>query len=319
MSKYYSLRIPEPCHEDWNLMSPKDKGRFCNSCSKVVVDFTLMKDQEIKDFLQENQDKKLCGHIYKSQLDSIHIKIPSSLLSTHRVGKYSFLLVLLVVMGTTLFSCKDHHGKNQKIDRVEIIDSMIANEEEVPIMGGFASQLEPVTDCTLSTKDNNQMSVADSIVKKKDSPSQQIDQVIDGEMIVVVGEIDVSTEQESYTIWNVDEKPKFPNTPVHLSEAAQKKYFQDKLQLHFDTNFKIKPSLEINDPFRIYVRFTINASGKLENVQARAQYKELVKEAKRVLSLLPRLEPAKVKGKSVDFVYTLPISFNNMPIHKQYK
>jgi len=32
--------IPNPCHKDWNQMTPNEKGRFCASCSKTVVDFT---------------------------------------------------------------------------------------------------------------------------------------------------------------------------------------------------------------------------------------------------------------------------------------
>jgi hypothetical protein len=40
MAKKFQLQIPEPCHEDWNKMTPVHKGRFCDSCEKAVVDFT---------------------------------------------------------------------------------------------------------------------------------------------------------------------------------------------------------------------------------------------------------------------------------------
>ena len=37
MSNFF---IPEPCHENWNKMTPQEQGRHCAVCSKVVVDFT---------------------------------------------------------------------------------------------------------------------------------------------------------------------------------------------------------------------------------------------------------------------------------------
>ena len=35
-----NLTIPNPCHQDWDKMTPNTKGRFCQSCSKTVIDFT---------------------------------------------------------------------------------------------------------------------------------------------------------------------------------------------------------------------------------------------------------------------------------------
>jgi len=124
MKRYYSLRIPEPCHEDWNQMTPSDKGRFCSSCAKTVIDFTVMNDQELGEFLKLNHGKNICGHVKQSQLDRIHIKIPVQVLHNYRWGHHSFLLTLLIVMGTTLMSCKDGNGIKQKIDQVEVVDSL---------------------------------------------------------------------------------------------------------------------------------------------------------------------------------------------------
>ena len=45
MQKQTSLYIPKPCHEDWNKMTPTQQGKFCSSCSKQVIDFSLMSDQ----------------------------------------------------------------------------------------------------------------------------------------------------------------------------------------------------------------------------------------------------------------------------------
>ena len=42
MERNFKITIPQPCHENWDQMTPKDNGRFCLSCSKTVVDFTSM-------------------------------------------------------------------------------------------------------------------------------------------------------------------------------------------------------------------------------------------------------------------------------------
>lgn len=72
------IQVPKPCHEDWNKMTPKDKGAFCSSCEKVVVDFTKMSDRQIVDFLNQNKGKKTCGKFNSYQIDrKISVTTPS--------------------------------------------------------------------------------------------------------------------------------------------------------------------------------------------------------------------------------------------------
>ena len=67
MQQLTSLHIATPCHEDWNRMTPAGKGKFCASCSKQVVDFTLMSDTQILHFLSQ-QKSSLCGRFDAGQL-----------------------------------------------------------------------------------------------------------------------------------------------------------------------------------------------------------------------------------------------------------
>ncbi len=60
------LTIPKPCHENWEQMSPDEKGRFCSVCSKSVYDFTGFSDEEIGNF---NFDQKICGRFREDQLN----------------------------------------------------------------------------------------------------------------------------------------------------------------------------------------------------------------------------------------------------------
>lgn len=57
----YRIEIPEPCHEDWNLMTPQDKGRHCAVCDKVVVDFSKASKKDIIAIIKK--EGKICGRI----------------------------------------------------------------------------------------------------------------------------------------------------------------------------------------------------------------------------------------------------------------
>ena len=63
-----NLYIPEPCSEDWESMSPQEKGRFCSACNKCVIDFTQKQPQEILQIIAEEKGKQICGRFYNHQL-----------------------------------------------------------------------------------------------------------------------------------------------------------------------------------------------------------------------------------------------------------
>jgi CarboxypepD_reg-like domain len=66
------LSIPNPCSENWNNMTPQEKGRFCDACQKCVVDFTAMPDAAVLDYFNKNNGK-VCGRFEKRQLDRVLI------------------------------------------------------------------------------------------------------------------------------------------------------------------------------------------------------------------------------------------------------
>ncbi|MGG5505751.1 MULTISPECIES: carboxypeptidase-like regulatory domain-containing protein [unclassified Myroides] len=60
MAKYL-IQIPEPCSEDWNQMTPLEKGRFCAVCEKEIYDFSTYTKQELINRIKKGD--KLCGRI----------------------------------------------------------------------------------------------------------------------------------------------------------------------------------------------------------------------------------------------------------------
>ncbi len=75
MKQQIQIRIAEPCHENWNSMSPTDQGRFCMSCQKQVVDFSTMTDKEILEHISA-ASKSICGRAGNDQLNRLLVAPP---------------------------------------------------------------------------------------------------------------------------------------------------------------------------------------------------------------------------------------------------
>jgi len=75
MSKKIQLSIADPCHENWDDMTQAEKGRFCASCQKQVIDFTNMSDPQMAAFFKKPSTGSVCGRFYDDQLDR-DIEIP---------------------------------------------------------------------------------------------------------------------------------------------------------------------------------------------------------------------------------------------------
>jgi hypothetical protein len=72
MKQKIQISIPKPCHEGWQNMTPVEKGRFCASCQKKVLDFTHLSDNEIIKVVTKNDN--LCARIKVSNLNRNLIK-----------------------------------------------------------------------------------------------------------------------------------------------------------------------------------------------------------------------------------------------------
>jgi hypothetical protein len=69
MPKRIQLAVDSPCHENWENMSPSQKGRFCGSCQKQVVDFTTMTDSQVAMFFKKPSTGSVCGRFMQDQLE----------------------------------------------------------------------------------------------------------------------------------------------------------------------------------------------------------------------------------------------------------
>lgn len=65
------INIQNPCSENWEMMSPREKGKFCSVCNKCVIDFTQKHPDEIQRIIEEKKDEEVCGRFYNHQLNKV--------------------------------------------------------------------------------------------------------------------------------------------------------------------------------------------------------------------------------------------------------
>ncbi len=116
---------------------------------------------------------------------------------------------------------------------------------------------------------------------------------------------------ESMSFQEVDELPIYPGCKddAQQLELCFRKAMRGHIARKFDTDLASDLGLEAGKQ-RIFVIFQINKEGKVENIRAKAPHPVLADEGIRIVKLLPKMVPAKHKGKPVNIKYTLPIILN---------
>lgn len=135
-SKKIHLSVPEPCHEDWNKMTPKDQGAFCKSCEKVVIDFSTMSDRELIAYFEKMKGQKTCGKFKNTQLNkniSVVEPAPTYLIKLRQFFIGLFLgLSIPSFLKAENFSFKkptSHYLDQAPINTPKIIKGIVENDK----------------------------------------------------------------------------------------------------------------------------------------------------------------------------------------------
>ncbi|OXB18453.1 energy transducer TonB [Flavobacterium reichenbachii] len=275
----HKITVPEPCHEDWDKMMPKDNGRFCMSCSKTIVDFTSMLPEEIQHFLIQNQTERICGRFRKSQLETINIEIPSQIMYSQTNYRKMFLLVLFIAMGTTLFS-QNKEGNKQNINEIEVVEDSVANKSvQKPNENLKQTAPPPVPPKTISQKNENRTVTGN--FKVEDSIHKSID-------------YDAVFEPSSLHI-----------TPV--PEDGMKNLYN-----FIYANYVIPDGAE-EYTGKVIISFIIEKDGSLSTFKIKKDFGfGTGMEAIRVLKRSPKWIPGKLNDRIVRSSYMLPISIKKI-------
>ncbi|MDV6166796.1 carboxypeptidase-like regulatory domain-containing protein [Flavobacterium sp. DG1-102-2] len=137
MKKPIKISISTPCHENWDAMTPAEKGRFCASCQKNVYDFTRSSDREIA-LILENK-KNACGRFTTSQLDRDLI-IPKEK-STLWIAASAAVVSFLTIGNSTISAQTPMNTEQTNFKTDEIIGKVTSSKN---IIGGTVMDSEGI-------------------------------------------------------------------------------------------------------------------------------------------------------------------------------
>jgi hypothetical protein len=131
MTRKVQIQVPAPCTQSWEEMQTVPGGKFCDSCEKKVIDFTLLNDRQIIDILRKNN--KGCGRFTDEQLNR-------ELLVTSSQSNSFVPAVIVSTVLTTAMATAAHAAPMQQDTSVTaaVKDSIPAVEDHNLVPGYYA-------------------------------------------------------------------------------------------------------------------------------------------------------------------------------------
>ena len=133
----------------------------------------------------------------------------------------------------------------------------------------------------------------------------------DQEEIVEVEDIEVEDDFEDVDVpfAVIEDVPIFPGCEK-VAKSKRRACFQEKMNKHIRKNFRYPEiAQEMGIKGRVYVQFVIAKDGSITSIRMRGPDKNLEKEAKRIISRLPKMTPGKQRGRAVRVPFSIPITF----------
>ena len=205
---HQELKIETPCHEDWTKMSPNKEGRHCGICDKTVVDFTVMSQEDIANYLSHNSKAQICGRIlvprkkeptFQIKLNQLYKNIERQIgFKPLRISLLGSLSLIMLISG-----CTENHKsdgvKKQQVRQIIHSDTLIGDT----IAPEVQKETNPIRETTLGNIAQPDF----------DKPSNEtIQNTTPPEAVPIVGK--VIYQQEMGEVEPLDLKKEPLNTPL---------------------------------------------------------------------------------------------------------
>jgi hypothetical protein len=122
------LVIPEPCHEDWEKMTPNEQGKFCNSCAKSVIDFSTMTDTQLINYFQQLKEEHICGNFSPDQIERTIVSQPLSRKKIFNYWQYLLAFFLMLTKGQQSRAQSGIRAKPVETNQAPVTKNTVATE-----------------------------------------------------------------------------------------------------------------------------------------------------------------------------------------------
>lgn len=219
-----------------------------------------------------------------------------------------FMLLGLVLTLLTVYLGIEHKTYDKSVDALALVTSDHDDEEEIPEV--VMEQIVTPPTAPPPTPEKIEIVEDEKEVEETIIESTETDETekIEVEEIVEVEEEEDFNEDVPFAI--IEDVPVFPGCKG--TKAQKKACLNKSMQKHVQRKFNgdLAGDLGLQGKQKIYIQFKITKTGGIEIIGARAPHKKLEKEARRVVNLLPKMEPGKQRGRAVNVTYMLPITFD---------
>ena len=215
-------------------------------------------------------------------------------------------LALMLFLSWQAIEWKTYDKTDYDLAGLEVSDEL---EEEIPITQPLTPPPPPpppppAPEVIEVVEDEEE--VEETIIESTETSAEE--EIVEVEEII---EEVVEEEIADVPFAVIENVPIYPGCESASGNAGKKACMSEKVQKFVQKKFdtELASELGLEGRQRISVVFKIDRNGNVVDIRARAPHPRLEKEAKDVVSQLPKMTPGKQRGKAVGVLYSLPILF----------
>ena len=213
-------------------------------------------------------------------------------------------LIVVLLFSYLMINLKTYDTKQAKVEQWDPIE--MAEEEAIPItkVQEDLPPPKPKDPPVIELIPDESPDTEDEI----ETTETSLDDIIEVDEIIEAPDDD---PVEPVPFEFIEDVPIFPGCESLNDNEERKACMSEKISRFISKRFDtgLGEDLGLSGINRVTIMFEIDKNGEVNNVKARGPHKLLEEEGKRVIKLLPKMEPGKQRGKPVPVRYVIPISF----------